>query len=52
METPRENTPVSSYDAPAVIYEVALVAHAGPSTSGQPGCTLSGGDLLDPIQKP
>jgi hypothetical protein len=39
------------YDAPAVVYEATLVAHAGPSNTVNP-CTLTGGDLLDPSKNP
>jgi hypothetical protein len=35
------------YDAPAVVYEAVLVAHAA-TTTEFPNCGLSGGDLLDP----
>ena len=39
------------YDAPAVVYEATLVAHAGPSQTPV-GCGLTGGDLLDPSKNP
>jgi hypothetical protein len=39
------------YEAPAVVYEATLVAHAGPSNTAI-GCGLSGGDLLDPSENP
>jgi hypothetical protein len=38
----------TSYDAPAVVYEAVLVAHAATTTvPPSAGCGLSGGDLLD-----
>jgi len=36
----------TSYDAPAVVYEAALVAHAA-TTTIFPNCAAPGGDLLD-----
>ena len=42
-----------SYEAPAVVYEATLVAHAGhhrPSRPSLPGCLLRLGDVLDPTK--
>ena len=51
METVSQKSPARPYDAPAVVYEANLIAHAGTtSVSPTPGCPLSGGDLLDPTQ--
>lgn len=49
METLKERLLVRSYDAPAVVYEAALVVRAGVTTeSGSSAlCICASGDLLD-----
>jgi hypothetical protein len=52
METSKQKSPTLPYDAPAVVYEVTLVAHAGSTVTYPFPCagTCSGGsgDVLDP----
>ena len=47
------SSPARSYETPAVVYEVNLLAHAGSSATSTPGCQgcpTFFGDLLDPNQ--
>jgi len=47
METSKEQSPVRSYDAPAVVYESRFVVYAGSTTPMS--CPYNPlGDLLDP----
>lgn len=48
METTKQKAQAQPYDAPAVVYEAALVAHAGTTTvPPEPGCDSPFGDVLD-----
>jgi|WetSurMetagenome_2_1015567.scaffolds.fasta_scaffold26372_2 hypothetical protein len=50
METVQKKSTAHSYDAPAVVYEAALVAHAATTTVPPTvGCGLLG-DVLDPTK--
>jgi hypothetical protein len=46
MEFAQKKLSARSYDAPAVVYEAALVAHAATTTIA-PNCLNSLGDVLD-----
>lgn len=49
MENPQKKSSCRSYDAPAVVYEATLVAHAATTTVNgvDPNCLLLFGDVLD-----